>query len=83
MKITAELKSQFQFLKSLWDMDLVHLPEWTLDENVFKRISVNSNPKPKAQKSFRENKTNDVIFRASVQKTCNIIYVNSVQGLPW
>jgi len=49
-------------------LDLVqHLPEWTLTESVFKRISANSNPNlnpnpnckpnsnPKALKSFREN----------------------------
>jgi len=36
---------------------LGHLPE-RLTENVFKRISANSNliPNPKAQKRFRENK---------------------------
>jgi len=45
--------------------DLVHLPELTLTENVFKGISAkskpnpnpnsNSNSSPKAQKRFREN----------------------------
>jgi len=32
--------------------DLVHLPEWTFYR---KRISANSNPNTKAQKSFLEN----------------------------
>jgi len=47
------------------------LPEWTFDRKRIKRISatnpnLNSNPNPKAQKRFREDR-NDVIFRASVQ----------------
>jgi len=60
-------------------LDLVHLPEWTFDKNVLKRISANSNlnpnrnpnsnssanPNPKA-KTFL-GKQNDVIFRAIVQ----------------
>jgi len=54
------------------EMVNVHLPEWTFDRKVFKRISANynlnpnpnsnlnlnssSNPNPKAQKRFRKNK---------------------------
>jgi len=53
-------------------------PNVRLTENVFKRISTNSNPSskpnPKSTKTF-QRKQNDVIFRASVQTLAMHIHV--------
>jgi len=62
---------QFYFRKIPLHRIYYTCPNGSLTENVFKHICANSNPNlnpnPKAQKPFRKNEGNDVLFRTSVQ----------------